>query len=247
MDYKIEKHFQHSQFYRNYNDINIIVSYFKKIRNEYDKSKIKCKKILDNARPTFSMKFWRTDLKNRNSIYNINLSVSIKGNIILSNKINIGHNIKKYVKYSDDINDDFIKSVKIGTIKNINTLIKNGARLFIRNNYALNYSSRYGNIDVVKFLIEKGSNIHFGEDQALVLSSEYGHIEVVKFLLEKGSNIHAHNDSALKLSSANGHIEVVKFLVKKGANIHADGDFAIMMSRHNGHIDVTNFLLNVHL
>ena len=118
-------------------------------------------------------------------------------NLILNEQIKISHNIKKYVKYSNDINQDFIKSVKIGNIKNIKILIKNGADIHYNNNYALRFSSENGHIEVVKFLIEKGANIHAGDDYAIKWSSLNGHIEVVKFLIEKGANIHAGDDYAL--------------------------------------------------
>ena len=41
MNYKIEKSFQNSQFYRNYNNINCIILKFEKIKNEYKLSKNK--------------------------------------------------------------------------------------------------------------------------------------------------------------------------------------------------------------
>ena len=43
MNSKIEKSFQNSQFYRNYNNIDTVILKFKKIKNGYDSSKIKYK------------------------------------------------------------------------------------------------------------------------------------------------------------------------------------------------------------
>ena len=46
MNSKIEKSFQNSQFYRNYNNIDTIILKFKKIKNEYTESKNKYKNNL---------------------------------------------------------------------------------------------------------------------------------------------------------------------------------------------------------
>jgi ankyrin repeat protein len=263
---KIEISFQNSQFYRNYNEINYILSKFRTIRNKYTESKNKYKnklnnvlsplnknklqnKILEKTNLILFDKFDTTIFENKCNNY-INETRLDSCRKILDEKIKISKDIKKYVKYSKNIYDDFIKSVKIGNIKNINTLIKNGADIHVDDDYALRWSSKNGHIEVVKFLIEKGANIHAKNDYALRCSSGNGHIEIVKFLIEKGANIHAKDDYAIRYSSENGHIEVVKLLVQNGANIHADDDYALRWSSENGHIEVVQFLIekgaNIH-
>ena len=46
MNSKIEKHFQHSQFYRNYNNIDFVILKFTKIKKEYIDFKNKLVSIL---------------------------------------------------------------------------------------------------------------------------------------------------------------------------------------------------------
>lgn len=216
MNSKIEKSFQNSQFYKNYNNIDNVILKFKKIKNEYKSSKNKYKNemisIIDilnknQVQSKFLKKIitFLSDKYGSNILENyLNVLFHIKINInenkldscrkILNKKINISHDIKKYIKYSENINDNFIRSIKIGNIKNINFLINNGVDIHYKNDKALTISSKHGNIEVVKFLIENGVNIHAKDDNALLYSSKNGNIEVVNFLVENGANIHAGND-----------------------------------------------------
>ena len=141
MDSKIEKSFQNSQFYRNYNNADFVILKFQKIKNDYTESKNKYKNELQNK----GLDKIITNLSHKNNIDNCNK--------ILLEKIKISHNIKKYVKYSKNINDDFIISVNIGNIKNIEILLKNGADIHDRDDRALRWSSYNEHIEVVKFLI----------------------------------------------------------------------------------------------
>ena len=63
----------------------------------------------------------------------------------MEEKIKSSKDIKKYAKYSNNINDDFIKSVQIGNIKNIDILIKNGADIHLEDDFVLKFSSINGN------------------------------------------------------------------------------------------------------
>jgi hypothetical protein len=185
MNSKIEKSFQNSQYYRNYNEINQVVLKFEKIKNEYNKSKKKYKNNLISIINTLNnnkiQQKYIKNLLNRNKsvIFEEELNNSISNEIyidenilnscrkILDEKINISHYIKKYVKYSENINEVFIKSIKIGNIKNINFLIKCGEDIQNLNDYAFRKSSKYGNIDAIKFFVEKGVNIHTDNDYAI--------------------------------------------------------------------------------
>ena len=162
MDSKIEKYFQNSQFYRNYNNIDFAILQFKKIKNEFNSSKNKYQNksisILDKIKTEIN-KFEKI---NKNNIdFN-----SDSYNIILTEKINIKHNIKKYVKYINDINKIFIKSVKIGNIRNIDILIEKGANIHTVDDYALRYSSHYEHIEVVKFLINSDLEYYCNKELA---------------------------------------------------------------------------------
>jgi ankyrin repeat protein len=232
--------FQNSQFYRNCNNIDFIISKFQKIRNEYTVTKNKYKNRLENDFLEKKIHILYDSLYNKNNINVTKLYSTMK---ILDEKIKLSKNIKNYVKYSNDINNDFIKSVKIGYIKNIYILLKNGANIHVNNDYALRFSSENGNFEVVKFLIGNGANIHADNDYALKISSHNGHFDVVKFLIKNGANIHADNNFALRWSSSNGYIKVVKFLIENGAYIHAYNDYALILSCQNGHTEIVKFLV----
>ena len=243
MDSKIGISFQNSQFYRNYNNIDFVILKFQKIKNDYNSSKTKYKNYIQQE-------IFQKIALNLSTKIDSNENKSESYALILNRKINICSNIKKYVKYSNNINKDFIESVKIGNIRNINILIENGADIHADDDYAIRCSSRNGHIEVVKFLVENGADIHANNDFSLRCSSFRGHIEVVKFLIEKGADIHADDDFAIKYSSGNGYIDVVKFLIQKGADIHAEDDYALRMSSDNGNIEVVKYLVengaNIH-
>ena len=267
MNYKLEKYFQYSLFYRNHNNIGDVILKFQSIKTKYklarnkyknnsiifkntlNKDKIK-KNILEKLNLCFYVKFSKRINKIVYQQYNKDINVLDSCKIILENMIKISHSIGKYIKYSENINDDFVKSVKIGNIKIINSLIKNGANIHHKNDYALRFSSYNRNVDAVKFLIKKGADVHAWDDDALKWTSREGFIELVKILVESGANIHADNDSALFGSSLNGRIEVVKYLVKMGADIHADDDRALMISSNFGRTEVVKILVengaNIH-
>lgn len=267
MNYKLEKSFQNSLFYRNYNNIGNVILKFQSIKNKYklernkyknnsitikntlNKDKIK-KIFLEKLNLYFYVKFSIRINKLVYQQYDKNINILDSCKIILENMIKISHSIGKYIKYSENINDDFVKSVKIGNVKIINSLIKNGANIHHKNDYALRFSSYNRNVNAVKFLIEKGADVHAWNDDALKWTSSEGFIELVKILVESGANIHADDEYALYKSSLNGRIEVVKYLVKMGADINADDDRALMISSNFGRTEVVKILVengaNIH-
>ena len=73
--------------------------------------------------------------------------------------------------------------------------------------------------EVINELIKEGADVHARDDYALRLASEYGHLETAKFLIENGADVHARDDEALRWASERGHLEVIKYLksvIKKG-------------------------------
>lgn len=230
--------------------------------------------IYENCTPYFFLKNNHLDKKklltNKKMIEFFN-KLDICNNI-LNEKIKIGENIKKYVKYSTNIDIDFINSIKNGNFKNIRTLIKYGADVNRLDGSALIYSSMFGHIQTVKFLFKHGANVHSQNDLSLkiasqnshtevvkcliesganvnidneyplVLACRYGHIDIVKYLYENGANIHI-NDDILIIPCYNGRLEVVKFLIEKGITIHSNGEIPFKVSCQNGHIDIVKFLI----
>ena len=133
MNYKIEKSFQNSQFYRNYNNIENVILHFDKIKNEYTLSKDKYKNSIISLMKILNEKQTRSNFLKKMNIkliekyenklddvlkneFNIDKNLSDSCRIILHKKISISHNIKKYVKFSKNTNEDFIMSVEIGNI-----------------------------------------------------------------------------------------------------------------------------------
>ena len=208
----IEKSFQNSRFYRNYNNIECAFLKFEKIKKEYIKSKNK----YDNNVYSFILKFDKiktlekivinTSSKIEKIVFQYDepnvitpeQSIIIRNKYnscrkILYEKINICKNIKKYINYYGNINDVFIKTVESCYIKNINKSIKYGADIHIYNDRAFKISIINGNIEIVKFLIGKGFDIHMCDDYALIWSSFYGHTELVKFLISSDLNYFSKN------------------------------------------------------
>ena len=61
---KIEKSFQNSQFYRNYNNVDFVILKFRKIKNKYTESKNKYKNdFLDKINMICMMQFIQFYLK----------------------------------------------------------------------------------------------------------------------------------------------------------------------------------------
>ena len=166
-------------------------------------------------------------------------------NKILGLKTFNGHDIKKYIIYSDNINKIFINSFKVGSIKNINTLIKRGYKFDLDIDYCFgrNWSYKNVNIDFIKFLLKKYNHIHRWIDVLLRSLIVYGNVEIVKFLVEKGADIHYDDNYALRYSSEKGFFDLVKYLVEKGVNIHSKENYSLLYSSSNGHIEIVKYLV----
>ena len=139
---KIESGFKNSQYYRNYNEINYVILKFQMIKNVYIESKTEYKnqlknKILEKTKLISIKKFDKTIFENKSNNLFINKICLNSYQKILDEKIKISKDIKKYIKYSKNINEDFIKSVKIGNIKNIDILIQNETDNHIYNDYVI--------------------------------------------------------------------------------------------------------------
>jgi ankyrin repeat protein len=263
MNNKIKKHFENSRFYKNYNNINHVLLKFKKIKNEYNSSKIKSK--------IFSEKYI-FPLKNKydtNSIENSSKYEMKSYTKILNEKLKINQSIKKYVKYSNMLDTHFLLSFKSYCIKNMNNLIDCGANIHYKDDYALRWISKKGNYEIFKFLLEKGADINKIDDRTIMktvkrnhkeiikiliendilcdliftYSCQYGYLDYAKILLEKGIDIHTNYDKAIKIASEIGNIEIVKFLIDNGADIQTDHNYALRFSCYNEHLEIVKILI----
>ena len=137
---------------------------------------------------------------------------------------------------------ELISAVKNGHLENVKFLLKNGASIHVRDNFALRYASMYGHTEIVKLLIKSGADIHACENEALRFASGRGYIEIVKLLIEAGADIHAYSDEALRWASGHGHIEIVKLLIETGADIHTYNDYALRWASQGGHTEIVKLL-----
>lgn len=148
------------------------------------------------------------------------------------------------------------KRVILGPRRRINSqvikeLVKEGANIHARENWALTWAAERGYLAVVKLLVSKGVNVHTANDCALMWAVVRGHFNVVKFLVSKGADVCAVSNYALILATRNGHVDVVKFLVSEGADVHTKEDYALRLAATNGFLDIVKFLVskgtNIHV
>ena len=168
---------------------------------------------------------------------------------ILNEKITIGHNIKKYVKYSENHNEDFLKSVGKYSIVNINILINNGADIHYENENALILSIENNKINNFYFLIQKGANFYKKMDILLRVSIYCGIFEIFKYLFEYESIVHSMKNELLIYTINYGTIDILKYLIDNGADIHHENNqvIRILSQCYNIKIDIFKYLINLNL
>ena len=84
-------------------------------------------------------------------------------------------------------------------------------------NKELFWASEYGHLDVVRLLIKNGADVSARDNFALRSASYNGNLEVVRLLIDIGADVSALDNYALKWASYYGHLEVVKLLIENGA------------------------------
>jgi ankyrin repeat protein len=75
-------------------------------------------------------------------------------------------------------------------------------------------ASHHNNVDQVKELLRLGAEVWARRDYAVYLAAAHGHNDVVRVLVEAGADISRDNYSCLQLASYNGHVDVVLFLAQ---------------------------------
>jgi hypothetical protein len=104
--------------------------------------------------------------------------------IILEKKINVGHDIKRYIIYSHCLILELIKSTKIGNIKNVSTIVKMKPDI-IRSCDVFLHACNRGHIELVKFLVKKRIDINKDFDYALYLARINDHNDVIDYLIKR--------------------------------------------------------------
>lgn len=306
---KIEKAFQNSQFFENYQNIDDILQKFKNIKNNYKNELIQFihefikyyfeDKYLEKYVLYLIRKFGFTKIKEElekfddqtyNKLYNINslkifLDKNISGDIVYKNctpeyfmenrfldknrlknnkkmdkffnkfssyqkilkgKIELKHNIKKYVKFSDNITDTLFGVATSGNLKNFKNLANNWTDIHVNNDYALVLASIYGHLGIVKYMIQNNADIHTRNESVLIEACENGHTDIVKFLVENGANLNIDHADLYTLACKKGHLDVIKFLVENNVKMRSGVNFIISIASRCGYIDIVNFLEGIY-
>lgn len=179
--------------------------------------------IYENCTPEYFLKNKHLDkrkLKNNDKMTKLLNQLDTYGNI-LNQKLEIGHSIKKYLKYSNDINETFIETVKSGYVKNVKHAYNYGADIHHDHNLALTLSFSSHKEDIFEFLIKKYNNINDNYIRYLLLSTYTDkNLKLIKLLIGNRSiDVELLNKSLIKYVNE-GEIEIVKFLIEKGADVN---------------------------
>ena len=164
----------------------------------------------------------------------------------------------------ENINNQFIKSLRRGYLEVVKLLIENGANVQAQYNEAIIWASKCGYLEVVKLLIENGppkvvptfsspssppapsgASIQAQNNQAIIWASCWGYIEIVKLLINLGADVRAQDNQAIIWASQHGHIEIVKLLIKYGADFKARNDTVIIWASVNGYLEIVQLLMNL--
>ena len=71
-------------------------------------------------------------------------------------------------------------------------------------------------LELLRLLVKQGADIHARNNYALRRAAYKGHLEIVKFLVKQGADIHALNDYALRRAACSGQLEVVMYIKSLG-------------------------------
>ena len=93
--------------------------------------------------------------------------------IILEEMIKIGHCIKKYAKYSFDVNKSFLEAAEVDYVKNLMILISHGADIHVDNDKALVLADKNNHIDVIKYLIGLDVNYYLNNEMTLSITNKH--------------------------------------------------------------------------
>lgn len=214
----IKSHFKNSRYYKNYGNIDHVILKFQNMK----KNRLKIRH------------------KNNSDIESIDIINSSR--IILNKMILCSKNAKKYIKFSENINNDLLRSIDSQYIKNIKNFIKNGADVNMNSNYPIVYAIKNQNYEIVKFLYNK-SNIQTVNDDLLIVSAYYNNLKIVKFFIKKGCSIKNHDDFNIPDIFLRGSFEIIKFLTEKYPDLKKNKNI-IKITCYRKDIEIIKFLID---
>lgn len=132
--------------------------------------------------------------------------------------------------FSNDINDQMINMIRIGTTPLVISAVEQGANDWSR---GLIYACNKSDITVINLMIEKGAN-NFNE--GLVAAEIGGYKEIMLLMIIKGSNIYFEQELNL--------IDI-EYLIKSGIEQHVKYNKQILEIKKN--LDLLYYHLNLNL
>ena len=146
--------------------------------------------------------------------------VKIKHIAILFGMINIGINLFINHLYNQ-ISPPLLRAVSSNRIALLQSAIRRGADLNVKNGTALSRASYHGYLDIVKTLVNAGADINTG---ALASAVGGNHLPIIMFLIEEGADVNYQDSNgwtALMSSARDNNTTVLNILIDKDADIKA--------------------------
>lgn len=239
MNSEIDKHFKNSLFYKNYHDINHVFLKFKNIKNQYNCSKNKYKNELiriismleknklkdDQIRCYILFLFYKYGEFDLDEKLNTSVSKNVYDDFfikkshsckkILNEKINIEHDIKKYINYIRNIHEFFMEHIESRNIKNIKFLFKIGFNIICNLNSGIITEIQHDNIKPIHIILKKGIYLYTYDDNPFRYYGNNEDFKIINFNIEKKDNVTLHDDEIMMIREKI-YIRIIEILIGKG-------------------------------
>ncbi|AUV58025.1 ankyrin repeat protein [Bandra megavirus] len=165
----------------------------------------------------------------------INAQYQKSNELIVNNKSFMQKSVNKYLSIAS----------RYGQLNMVKYLIKLGACIHKRNDYALRVACLKGHLNVVEYLINQDAIINARNGESLILASKYGHPSVVDYLAKFSTDNEYYRNRSCRLACLYGHLNVVKYWIDSGINIDSDyGDYINLAYMNNRH-EIVRYLESI--
>jgi ankyrin repeat protein len=248
---KIKNDFKKSLFYKNYKNINIVFSTYKKIKIEHNHSKMKYK----NKTISFIKKLLESNM------YQCIIEKYIK---YLTNKYEYNDIVKNYQNtYNVKKIIDALCIQNYKYLEILNQKIKNENYLhYLEKNYENFIDDEYNSLilgentllDTIDVLNHKLNKIDKKLNKFDINIQLYYNILLKRTKIGHSIKKYVHffkNENYIFISVINtGSLKNIKILIQKGADMYFDNNKALFISCENGNLDIVKFLVkkgaNIH-
>ncbi|UFX99916.1 ankyrin repeat protein [Megavirus baoshan] len=135
----------------------------------------------------------------------INIQYQKSNELVINNKFFIQKSVNKYLSIAS----------RYGQLNMVKYLIKLGACIHKRNDYALRVACLKGHLNVVEYLVNQGAIVNARNGESLILASKYGHPSVVDYLAKISTDNEYYRNRSCRLACLYGHLNVVKYWIDK--------------------------------